>query len=399
MVEAEKVVRVEKNIYKRGLHTYQVKMRDGLGGWISETFFDVRSDAAALAKARDFRDLKRVSKNRDPDFQRIAGSDLKKRSAEITFGQLLQRYKEELDPKKGGSKTTESRIDILLRSELSRIPASRLDGEMIRKWLKGLQKTAPRAGGARVEIGPASDSTKVRYQSLISHVFNTARKAWRMQLENPVESMVKFSNDPGRERRLLPGEHEAILRALDEPSGGRTNPDLKLVYVMSLATACRENETLTHRWEDVDWEHHSIHIRASRTKTGTERTVPIFNRDAIDMLTARWIESDKPKHGRICSTTQSALIHGWRRMLARARKKYETECKARKEKPSDDFLMNLTIHDLRHEATSRLYENPNLKDLEIMAIVGHTTLQTTKRYAHLRTKRLGAKIMAGNAKA
>jgi integrase len=58
--------------------------------------------------------------------------------------------------------------------------------------------------------------------------------------------------------------------------------------------------------------------------------------------------------------------------------------------------MDLTIHDLRHEATSRLFENPNLKDLEIMAIVGHSSLQTTKRYAHLRTKRMGARIMAGS---
>lgn len=394
MASEDKVVRVDKNIYRRGLHTYQVKLRDGLGGWINETFFDAKSDAAALSKARDFRDLKRVSKNRDPDFQRVANSELHKRSSEITFGQLLKRYKEELDTEKGGSATTLCRIDILQRSELAKVPAARLDGEAIRKWLKGLMKTVNRAGGVREEIGPASDSTKVRYQSLISHVYNTARKAWRMQISNPIESMVKFTNDPGRERRLMRGEHEYIMPALIGRTSRRNN-ELQLIYLLSLGTACREDETLSHDWADMDWEHHSLYISAKRAKSSMERSVPIFNQEAIDMLKEHWEAKGKPKHGPIFKTSQGSLIQAWKKSLARARRRYEGDCKAKKEKPSTEFLVDLTIHDLRHEATSRLFENPNLKDLEIMAIVGHSSLQTTKRYAHLRTKRMGARIMAG----
>lgn len=384
----------ERNIYSRGPHTYQVKMRDGLGGWISETFFDAHSDSAALQKARDFRDLKRISKNHDPDYQRIAASDLNKRTHEVTFGQLLKRYKEEITPDKADARTESLRIDVLLRSDLAKHPAARVDGEMIRKWLQSLRKTVNRANGVREDKGPVSDSTKVRYQSLISHVFNTARKSWRYQFGNPIEAMVKFTNNKGRERRLMKGEHEYILPALY----GRTlrkNNELQLFYLLALGTACREDETLTHSWDDLDWQHHSFYIGAARTKIGLERSVPIFDQEAINMLKEYWICQGKPKHGRIFEMTQGGVIQAWNKALASARKSYEDDCKASKTVPSPGFLKDLNIHDLRHEAVSRLFENPELKDLEIMAIAGHTTLQTTRKYAHLRTKHLGSKIIAG----
>ena len=51
-------------------------------------------------------------------------------------------------------------------------------------------------------------------------------------------------------------------------------------------------------------------------------------------------------------------------------------------------IEGLTFHDLRHEATSRLFENTDLDIMEIKSITGHKTLQMLARYSHLRTHRL-----------
>ena len=50
-------------------------------------------------------------------------------------------------------------------------------------------------------------------------------------------------------------------------------------------------------------------------------------------------------------------------------------------------ITGLTFHDLRHEATSRLFEK-GLNPMEVAAVTGHKTLQTLKRYTHLRAEDL-----------
>ena len=57
----------------------------------------------------------------------------------------------------------------------------------------------------------------------------------------------------------------------------------------------------------------------------------------------------------------------------------------------------MTFHDLRHEATSRLFENTDLDLLEIAEITGHKNLQMLKRYTHLRAERL-AERLAGKSR-
>ena len=53
---------------------------------------------------------------------------------------------------------------------------------------------------------------------------------------------------------------------------------------------------------------------------------------------------------------------------------------------------DLRFHDLRHEATSRLYERTRLSDLEIAKITGHKSLRMLARYANLRGSDLAARL-------
>lgn len=385
-----KTIRIEKNIYQRGLNTYQVKMRDGIGGWHIQTFFDPKSDSAALQKARDFRDLKRVSKNNDADFQRIEGSALNKRGSSITLGELLTQYKKEITVTKSDIRTESLRIDMLLRLPISKLPASRVDGEILRDQLASMTF---RNEGKK----PISNSTRVRYQTLVSHVYNIAKRKWRHKLDNPVRDMEKFQNDPGRNRRLVSGEFEYLYDAL-LANASSANVEMRPIFLLALGTGCRESENITHDWADVDWEHFSFHIHGKRAKNGEARSVPIFQQRAIDCLIKLHKDKGEPKHGPIFKTTQSALIQAFTRAVKRARKQYLADCRTKDVPPSATFLTDLTFHDLRHEAASYLFEATNLKDLEIMQILGHKDLQTTKRYAHLRSKSLGKKILLSQVK-
>jgi integrase len=49
------------------------------------------------------------------------------------------------------------------------------------------------------------------------------------------------------------------------------------------------------------------------------------------------------------------------------------------------------FHDLRHEATSRLFEK-GLNPIEVASITGHKTLQMLRRYTHLRAEDLVKKL-------
>lgn len=53
---------------------------------------------------------------------------------------------------------------------------------------------------------------------------------------------------------------------------------------------------------------------------------------------------------------------------------------------------DLTFHDLRHEATSRLYERTTLTDIQIAKITGHTDPKVLMRYANLRGSDLAARL-------
>ena len=54
-------------------------------------------------------------------------------------------------------------------------------------------------------------------------------------------------------------------------------------------------------------------------------------------------------------------------------------------------ISNLHFHDLRHEATSRLFEK-GLNIMEVSDITGHKDLKMLKRYTHLKAEDLALKL-------
>lgn len=87
--------------------------------------------------------------------------------------------------------------------------------------------------------------------------------------------------------------------------------------------------------------------------------------------------------------TQDALIRAFERSCAKGRKLYQEE---KEQDPPPRFLEDLRFHDLRHEATSRLFESGKFDMMEIATITGHKTLAMLKRYTHLRAEDLARKM-------
>ena len=54
-------------------------------------------------------------------------------------------------------------------------------------------------------------------------------------------------------------------------------------------------------------------------------------------------------------------------------------------------LKNIRLHDLRHEATSRLFEK-GLTPIEVSTLTGHKTLNTLKRYTHPNVTEIARKL-------
>ena len=120
---------------------------------------------------------------------------------------------------------------------------------------------------------------------------------------------------------------------------------------------------------ELRWEHMNIKactVRLPLTKNGEARTVPLSSA-ARDVLRALPRRLDGSVFGLRAKTITEAFE--WAVQKA--------------------GIEDLTFHDLRHEAVSRLFER-GLNPMQVAAISGHKTLQMLKRYTHLRAEDLVA---------
>jgi integrase len=194
--------------------------------------------------------------------------------------------------------------------------------------------------------------------ALLSHLFNIARKEWGMaSLSNPVELVRKPKLPGGRDRRLVGDEQSHLLFAA-HTYGGEIGP----IITWAIETAMRRSEIAGMRWEHLDRKDRVLLI--PETKNGTPRQVPLSS-VALQVLDGLPRRLD----GRAWSMRPDSISQAFERV-----------CKA-----AD--IEGLTFHDLRHEATSRLFEK-GLNPMEVAAITGHKTLQMLKRYTHLKAKDL-----------
>ena len=243
-------------------------------------------------------------------------------------------------------------------------------------------------------IKPVSDRTKQKYVAMLSKCYeNAAKFDWvTAEVINPTKKLARKpkSGEP-RDRRLIDGEFEYIVDALNDESRftyeETRNTEIEPLFRIALGTGVRQNELVNLRWEwfrDLK-KLRSFQLPGKVTKNSKPRIPIIFPHcGAVDAIKSLWEGAGKPKSGKVFKSTANALGQAYERALAFARKKYVADCQAKNEIPDGLFLVNLTWHDLRHEAISWLFENTTLDGLVIMRMVGHKDMATTMRYMQLR---------------
>ena len=188
---------------------------------------------------------------------------------------------------------------------------------------------------------------------LLRHAWNMARIEWGWPLgDNPLSLIRMPKNNPPRERRLKPGEYELLQSKVQESRCWYLWPIINI----AIETAMRRSEILALKWENVDWQTKCALLPI--TKNGRSRWVP------LSLLVMDHLNEIPHSSALVFPVGDVAFRQAWDRLRKRS------------------GLTNLTFHDLRHEAISRMFER-GLNIPEVMAISGHRTASQLFRYVQL----------------
>jgi integrase len=328
-------------IIKRGDGQWQVKIRRS-GYPVQSKTFAIKGDAEAWAR------LVESEMDRGVYVSRVEAE-------RQTFGDILKRYAKEVSPTKRGCAEEELRIQALLRRSVSQYSMATLSSQKIAEYRDQ-------------RLTEVSSSTVNRELNLIGHVIETARREWGVHLsENPVRLVRRPRTNPPRERRLLPDEEPKLFAGCTESR----NEFLLPIVRLALETAMRQGEIVSLRWPHVNVKKRVAFL--PETKNGESRGVPL-SRAAVKVL--KFLPRSEKDDSVFPGVTTEAVKRAFIRACERAK------------------IENLHFHDLRHEATTRLFEK-GLNPMQVAAITGHKTLQMLKRYTHLQAEDLAKMLDQG----
>jgi integrase len=223
----------------------------------------------------------------------------------------------------------------------------------------------------------------------------------------------KKQQDGQRDRRLKPGEYEAIMDVIDGVTPRKchrkiNNPlETRTLFRVIVSTGLRLREAYRLRVSDLDMENDIITVRASKmTRPGARiegmRRVPM----TVELHGAleEYVATQRIL-GRIDGDDAPLFPCWWQGQ--------EDDASLKKISDSlssmfgaifrDAGCEDLREHDLRHEATSRWCEmrypdGRRMYDkLEVMSFTGHTSEKTFMRYLHFFTQDLAPRRMLARA--
>ncbi len=226
------------------------------------------------------------------------------------------------------------------------------------KYVSSITSTDLLDGQAEVDDGTRSNSTINKYVFTMQGFLDWAA---RQQYIERAPKISQLSQGQGRVRWLSKdAELPRFLNALTEID----DPQFKAFITIAFKTGCRAGELLSLRWGKIDRKQKSVLFQ--RTKADNPRVVP---------LSGCWDEVSALMAARGYDPEGCVFLNGLGQPPYNYRPKW---LKVR----SDACLENFTFHDLRHNAASYL-AMASVPIAEIAYLLGHKSLQTTMRYAHL----------------
>lgn len=256
-------------------------------------------------------------------------------------------------------------------------------------------------------------ATVDREVDILRAIFSVATKTWKYRLsENPFDGLKSPSYCNERDRRLKLAEERAILAAAYDEDVRRSvglrveelvreereasalldtiyakknhmKEALRLAHIQAernhihiplyetfisfqLMTAARRGEALKLKWTDIDFERCSAYL--AETKNGRPRSLPLRQK------LSEMLQSLPRLKNEVFGLSEAGLRKVWSRIIERSGVK--------------DFR----IHDLRHEAISRVAETSKFSLVDLQKFSGHRDVRMLLRYAHLCTTHMAHKL-------
>ncbi len=183
--------------------------------------------------------------------------------------------------------------------------------------------------------------------------------------KNPLHKYQLLKENNRLTRFLNEEETERLRTAL----GQSENQHLSAIVGLLLVTGARKNEVLRARWEQFDLERRQW--RVPKSKSGYHRFIPISDvaYRIIEERRAIGLESPWLFPNPTTGEPFVEIYNSWNTARKRA------------------GLKQLRIHDLRHSFASALV-NGGTPLYEVQKLLGHSSIRTTERYAHLAPERL-----------
>jgi integrase len=277
----------------------------------------------------------------------------------MTFAELADLYLRAAPQFKKASTVAgdRKRVAVLKRAAWASKLLCRLRREEIARWVT--ERTAGGTTGATVN----------RDVCLASAIVGWAIERGMCE-DNPFRKVARLS-ERGRKR-------ETYLTATEARTLLSSAPDaIRPVLLCALTTGMRRGEILSLDWSDVDFEKGVLIVRPEREKAGRGRPVPMVGElvSCLKELEARRVRRMDGKEPLFVRPNgerwdESSLRLGF--LAAR---------NACADLP-DEKRGSLRFHDLRHTAAS-LMVTAGVPLYSVGKVLGHSTPQTTARYAHL----------------
>lgn len=308
--------------------------------------FDKKSDAQAWAAKIEGQMVSGKWRDRDE-------------SDNTTLGEALQRYHDEVSILKKGHANERYRILAWMADPIAKKALSAVRSVDLASW-----KTK--------RLKEVSGTTARNDLAIISHLYTVARNEWGLSVDNPMSRVALPKQNKARDRRLEEGELDRLLAAakgsrftvlVEDKDGQKRKRALPVgigdVILWSVETGMRAGEVAALEWQDVDLKNGLVSVRDG--KTGS-RSFMVSSRALVVL---EGLPTPINRRQSIFGVTSNALTMAFVKVSKKA------------------GIEDLHLHDLRHEATSRLFER-GLTIQEVQSITGHKTLHMLMRYTHLR---------------
>lgn len=268
---------------------------------------------------------------------------------------------------------------------LLRIPLEDLQRSDITKFRKDMQApyTVPAGqaflrGRARVKgKRPLREKTRSRatvnkYINLLSVVIDHLNEEHDADFENVVKTVRKLKGaDRKRKHRVTDDEFAAILSHIPAQDAS----DIVEFFTFSLNQGTRRQETFNLTWGDVDPANYRLTLPHHKTEAHDDEEggqIRTLTRTACEQI-QRLRQHYKAIHGRAPDPE------------ARIFTRYQTEATYSKifaRAAREAGLQDIRLHDLRHEATTRIARDCRYNSTLTKSYTGHKDERSLARYSH-----------------